>query len=107
MLRFAYLFREESRLRRAGKPVLLRPRQAYRPEVAALEGRALLSVIYSNNFQTGSTAGWSSTPTPAAITTSPNATQKFLGEFGNDTVTLSLTDTAPHTQITVDLDLYI
>jgi hypothetical protein len=94
--------REISRVDRSMK---LRNRRACRPEVGKLESRTLLSTIYSNDFQTGSTAGWNGTTVPA-ITTAPMG-QKFLGEFNNDTESLSVLDTQPHTQITLSFDLYI
>lgn len=40
------------------------------------------------------------------ITTSPNGTQ-FLGEFGNETVTLLLNNLPTHTQAIITFDLYI
>lgn len=50
----------------------------------------------------GVTATWSQTNKP----TSPSG-QTFLGEFGNQSVTLTLNNLPSHGQLTVDFDLYL
>ena len=81
--------------------------------VASLLGAALASVapaasaatVYSNDFTAGAGAEWSNN------STATSAGEKFLGAsangFGNGTDTLTLTGLAPHTQVTVNFDLYI
>lgn len=63
--------------------------------------------IYTNNFDTASPgpAFWSAYP----ITTSPNGTQTFLGEFSNGDIRFTYPDTEPtgHHMIKVSFDLYI
>lgn len=67
-------------------------------------GRAM--IVYSNNFENGSTAGFSY----GAVSTAPNASTKFLGRFsgdvGNSSTQLSLTGLATHTLVTIELTLY-
>lgn len=63
--------------------------------------------VYSNNFQSGSTAGFSSgliSTTPGTIS---HAADKFLGEFNSSNPTLGLTGLAAHTTATIDFDLYM
>lgn len=61
------------------------------------------STIYFNDFQGVVGAEWSNTAT--AIT--PVGARRFLGQFGAETVSLSLGGIAPHSQVTIDLDLFI
>ncbi len=63
--------------------------------------------VYQNDFQGGSTAGFSSSSISATPGTVAHAADKFLGEFNKDTVTLSLSGLASHTTATVDFDLYM
>ena len=63
---------------------------------------AQAGVIYSNDFQTNDTAGWST----SGIATTPSG-ESFLGELGNETSTLSLGGLATHDSVTVEFDLYI
>ena len=60
------------------------------------------SVIYSNDFLAGDTTGWST----SGVATTPNG-ERFLGELGNQTSTLSLGGLAAHDTVTVEFDLYI
>lgn len=59
--------------------------------------------VYQNDFEAGSAPEFS----PAPITTAPNASTKFLGEFGDTGTTLSLSGLAAHDTITLNFDLYI
>ena len=64
-------------------------------------------VVYANDFQLAAGNEWShatlqSAPTPYAF-----GSRSFLGEFGNDTVSLSLSGLAPHNALTLSFDLYL
>jgi len=63
--------------------------------------------VYFNNFNNAAPGlpYWSSSP----ISTSPNGTQTFLGEFGNEDLHFTYPDTNPdgHQAIKVSFDLYI
>jgi hypothetical protein len=63
--------------------------------------------VYANDFQAGSTSGFSSNSVSSTPGTVAHPTDKFLGEFGNSSVTLSLSGLAAHTTSTVDFDLYM
>jgi Concanavalin A-like lectin/glucanases superfamily len=60
-------------------------------------------VVYSNDFETTSGREWS----PAFTDTTPNGRQRFLGQFGNDSVVLTLTGLPAHQSVLVTFDLYI
>lgn len=51
---------------------------------------ARAALIYSNDFQSGAGSEWSHTATAATPTPYPYGERRFLGEFGNDTVSLGL-----------------
>ncbi|MCR4347382.1 MAG: hypothetical protein NUV55_09315 [Sulfuricaulis sp.] len=71
---------------------------------------ASAATVYSlNDFQTAVGAGWSSTDNTIVITQAPNDDfeRKFLGEFSNGTVSLSLTDLPEHATTTVSFSLYL
>ncbi len=74
--------------------------------IAALPAHAQVTV-YSNNFQTGSTTGFSSSSISTTPGTLAHPADMFLGEFGNQTVTLGLAGLAAHTTATVNFDLYM
>ena len=63
---------------------------------------AQAGVVYSNDFESSDTANWN----VSSIATAPNS-EKFLGEFGNQTTTLNLTGLGAHTSVAVAFDLYI
>lgn len=61
---------------------------------------------YQTNFNSGADpTHWSDTK----ITTAPNGTQTFLGDFGNQNLLFNYTDTDPngHVQVMVSFDLYL
>lgn len=67
-------------------------------------------VVYSNDFQGGVTTDWISSGNPIQIQSTPlpgDGSRKFLGQFGNDTVSLTLGTLPPHTWRTVTFDLYV
>ena len=64
---------------------------------------AAAEVVYFNDFEGAVGSEWSNTSTD----TTPVGDRKFLGQFGNDTVSLMLTDLPPHTDMTVTFDLFI
>lgn len=64
-------------------------------------------VVYENDFQTVAGSEWShttlqNTPTPYSF-----GPRSFLGEFGNDTVSLNLSGLTPHNALTLTFDLYL
>jgi len=63
--------------------------------------------VYSNDFQGGSTTGFSSSSISTTPGTVSHAADKFLGEFNKDSVTLALAGLDPHTTATVNFDLYM
>lgn len=63
---------------------------------------AQASLLYSNDFENGAGGEWSSSRIGY-----DNNTSHFLGNFGNDTVTLSLDDLPAHDTITVNYDLIL
>jgi hypothetical protein len=56
-----------------------------------------------SDFDNGVGPEWSS----SSVSTSPSGTRTFLGEFGNETVTLTLGNLPAHTLATVSFDLLI
>lgn len=60
-------------------------------------------VVYRNDFEEDIGPEWSSTLTDST----PAGGRRFLGQFGNDTVTLSLNDLPPHSDITVTFELFV
>jgi len=81
--------------------------------IAGAEGFHSLAIIaaqpawqglYFNDFEDIVAAEWSSGKTD--VTPSARA-RGFLGQFGNETVTLTLSDLPAHTQATVSFDLFI
>ncbi len=76
-------------------------------------GIAKADVVYTNNFESKQTEGWS-TDTKAGtwsnavqISRAPNGTKRFLGEFGNQSVQLTLEDLPAHDTLTLAFDLLI
>jgi len=59
-------------------------------------------IIYSNDFQGPVGGEWSNT----ATATSPSG-RTFLGQFGNGSVTLTLSGLGAHTDINLSFDLYL
>ncbi|MGH9756008.1 MAG: hypothetical protein ACREA2_24775, partial [Blastocatellia bacterium] len=60
-------------------------------------------VVFEDNFDEAPKGAWSQTKTETA----PNGKTKFLGQFGTDSVKLTLNDLPPHKTVTVHFDLYI
>lgn len=78
--------------------------------LAMVAGSVMTSVAnaepwsYQQNFNSGlGLSGWSH----SIVETSPSGTQTFLGQFDNDTVSLSLNNIPEHTQLQVSFDLYV
>jgi hypothetical protein len=75
------------------------------PEVAKLNTISPVSeeqLLYSNDFESSAGYEWSHHP----IEIAPNG-MKFLGQFGNETVTLRLTSLPDHTEVRVVFEVYI
>src|SRR5258706_2469132 len=78
---------------------------------AWLSLNAAAAVVYMNDFQGAVGSEWSSTstsqtPTPYVIN-GQNVARQFLGEFGNQSVSLTLAGLPVHNQVTLDFDLYL
>jgi hypothetical protein len=67
------------------------------------------ATVYMSNFQNDDVAGWSSIDNTIGITQVPNDdfVRKFLGEFSNGTVSLSLAGLPEHATTTVSFSLYL
>lgn len=64
-------------------------------------------VVYANDFQSAAGSEWSHTTLQNTPTPYPFGPRRFLGEFGNDTVSLSLSGLTPHNALTLSFDLYL
>ena len=69
--------------------------------LAALHG--LGQLVYTNNFESTVGLEWSRTN----FDTTPFGARTFLGQFGNDTVTLTLSNLTAHTEVDLALELFI
>ncbi len=58
---------------------------------------------YENNFQNVVGTEWSKNSTDVT----PSGARKFLGQFGNEKISLTLNNLAPHTSVAVSFDLYV
>lgn len=65
------------------------------------------TVVYANDFTNGAGAGWSDTHVDTTPGTAKHPATPFLGQFGPQTVKLSLKDLAAHTSATIEFDLFI
>src|SRR5262249_46089980 len=61
------------------------------------------AIVYRNDFQGATGAEWSNSTT----STTPNGTRRFLGPFGNDPVSLTLTGLPAHTGLALLTDLLV
>src|SRR6266511_2574598 len=59
--------------------------------------------IYTNGFEGTVTAEWST----AIVDTTPTGGRTFLGQFGNEIVSLNLTNIPAHTNITIAFELFV
>lgn len=65
------------------------------------------AVLYENDFQTAAGSEWSQTTLQNAPTPYSFGPRSFLGEFGNDTVSLNLSGLTPHDSLLLTFDLYL
>lgn len=69
--------------------------------------------IYRNDFESGDRAGWrivpdvSSTSRKLAVSSTPDGTEKVLGEFGSQQIILHLDNLPSHDSLVVSFDLLI
>jgi len=63
--------------------------------------------IYENDFQSAVGSEWSHTLTQDAPTPYPFGARSFLGMFGNEKVSLSLSNLAAHSSVLLEFDLYL
>lgn len=78
--------------------------------VLAWVGAGRAGVVYSNDFESNTTGFDKTNTATLAIVgnpTNPTSTSTFLGVFGNDTATLSLSGLTAGTVYSVQFDLYI
>lgn len=61
------------------------------------------STVYFNEFDDEVGPEWSHN----LVDATPIGQRRFLGQFGNDTVTLTLTDLPPHTAVRLTVDLFV
>jgi hypothetical protein len=64
---------------------------------------AAAQVVYFNNFENGVGSEWSDSSTDIT----PVGNRQFLGQFGNETVALTLNNLPAHTEVTISFDLFI
>jgi hypothetical protein len=67
------------------------------PEIAGLHE------LLNEDFESGVTGVWSN-PTTSVT---PNGTRGYLGQFANNTVTLTVPNIPAHAEVTIEFDLYI
>ncbi len=68
----------------------------------AAAASAHAQIVYTQNFEAPGGGEWSNTTT----STTPIGARGFLGEFGNETVSLDLTGLPAHGQVTISFDLF-
>lgn len=71
--------------------------------LTAAASSASAAIAYSNDFETPVGSEWSSTATDVT----PAGARRFLGQFNNDLVTLSLTGLPAHDTVSISFDLFI
>lgn len=64
-------------------------------------------VLYEHDFQSAPGAEWSHTNRTDAPTPYPFGARTFLGEFGNETVSLTLTGLSAYDNLRLEFDLYL
>ena len=74
---------------------------------AVVPAAAQTTTVYSNNFSNGAGPDWSDQTTDTTPGTAAHPADAFLGQLGNETETLSLSNLAPHSTVTATFDLYI
>ena len=65
------------------------------------------STVYFNDFQGAVGGEWSQTSITAAPNPDYAGNRKFLGEFGNNVVSLTLNNLPTHTQLSLSFQLYL
>ncbi len=71
--------------------------------LVAWHGKAGAVTVYMNDFEGPVGAEWSNTSTD----TTPVGSRRFLGQFNNETVSLTLTGLPSHTDVTLSFDLFL
>ncbi|MBU2893411.1 hypothetical protein KO495_08720 [Colwellia sp. D2M02] len=61
------------------------------------------SIIYQNDFEASAGAPWST----SLLDITPVGNRSFLGQFGNETVSLSLDNLEAHNTMTISFDLFV
>jgi len=72
-----------------------------------LAGPAWSSLVYYNDFQDAVGSEWSDTTVSSAPNPDYQGDRLFLGEFGNDSVTLSLAGLEDHSELSVSFELFV
>jgi hypothetical protein len=71
--------------------------------ISAMRSMAAAAIVYTNDFQGTIGAEWSNTSTD----TTPAAARRFLGQFSNQTVSLTLNSLPAHAEVTLEFDLFV
>ncbi|MBY0524658.1 MAG: hypothetical protein K2R98_14740, partial [Gemmataceae bacterium] len=64
------------------------------------------TVAYFNDFESAIGSAWASSAS-LNVATTPIGSRNFLGEFSNDTASLSLTGLPTHNQVIVSFDVFL
>jgi hypothetical protein len=70
-------------------------------------GASQAVVVYQQDFQSAVGSEWSHTTREDTPTPYPFGPRSFLGQFGNDTVSLNLSGLMPHDSLLLQFDLYL
>lgn len=70
-------------------------------------GAAHAVAVYQQDFQSAVGSEWSHTTRQDTPTPYPFGARSFLGQFGNDTVSLNLSGLTPHDSLLLQFDLYL
>lgn len=89
------------------RPVLALAALSLMGLTAARPASAQNTTVYSNNFTNGAGPEFSNQSTDTTPGTASHPADKFLGQFGNQSTTLTLNGLATHSTVNVTFDLYM
>lgn len=79
-----------------------KPGDVEEPDPGAKALRSL-ELVYFSDFETDVGAEWSNIRRDAT----PTASRRFLGQYRNDTATLTLSNLPPHSNVSISFDVYV